>query len=121
MMGAAAIPLSLLLVGATIADEYSGSQLAQGWRMMTLACILRLGLLPVFFFACCGFAGSLELKHVIVLQAAMPAAVFPVIVARHYGGHSATAVRVVLSTAIVSILTMPLWLSAGLHLLRLMK
>lgn len=121
MMGAAAIPLSLLLVGATIADEYAHAQITRGASVMMLACILRLGILPALFLCMLLIPASIQLKQVIILQAAMPAAVFPVIVARHYGGHSATAIRVVLSTALVSLLTMPLWLSAGLHLLRLLS
>lgn len=118
LLGAAAIPLSLLLVGATIADEYGDSQLASGWRVMGLSCLLRLGVIPALFVASLLILpGTVELKRVIIVQAAMPAAVFPVVVARHYGGNPATAIRVVLATSIVSLLTMTLWLSAGLRLM----
>jgi hypothetical protein len=51
---------------------------------------------------------------VIVLEAAMPAAVFPIVMARHYGGDAATALRVVFSTSLVSLLTIPLWIRFGL-------
>jgi hypothetical protein len=58
---------------------------------------------------------SVELKRVILLQAAMPAAVFPIIMARHYGGDPITALRVVVATSLGGLLTIPLWLRFGMH------
>ncbi|MCX7868121.1 MAG: AEC family transporter, partial [Limisphaera sp.] len=58
--------------------------------------------------------GTPELQRVLVLEAAMPAAVFPIVMARQYGGDVATALQVVLSTSVVSLVTMPLWIRAGL-------
>ena len=46
----------------------------------------------------------------------MPAAVFPIVLARHYAGDPATAVRVVIGTSLLGFLTMPLWLRLGLRL-----
>jgi predicted permease len=45
----------------------------------------------------------------------MPAAVFPVVMAKHYGGDPATALRVVLATSLVGLITIPLWIRAGMH------
>jgi malate permease and related proteins len=61
----------------------------------------------------------LELQRVLVLQAAMPAAVFSIVMARHYGGDAATALRVVLATSLLGLITIPLWLRFGIHLLGL--
>jgi predicted permease len=44
----------------------------------------------------------------------MPSAMVPVILARLYGGHPRTAVQIVVGTTAVGILTIPLWLRAGL-------
>ncbi|MFA9477012.1 AEC family transporter [Phycisphaerales bacterium AB-hyl4] len=116
MLGAAAIPLAVLLTGAIIADHLGQASFRHGVGMMTSACLLRLGLLPIMFIAAAAmFSGSSELQRVIVLEAAMPAAVFPIIMARHYGGDPATAIRVVIATSFASLLTMPLWLQGGLH------
>jgi predicted permease len=57
---------------------------------------------------------SIELKRVLVVQAAMPAGVMPIIIARHYGGQPLTAVQIVLGTTILALLTIPLWLRVGL-------
>jgi len=60
-----------------------------------------------------------ELKRVIVVQAAMPAAVLPIIIAQYYGGQPLTAVQVVLSTTAAGLVTCPLWIRAGLAWLHL--
>ncbi len=82
---------------------------------MGTAVILRMAILPLLFLV---FArvlpASTELKRVMVLEAAMPAAVFPIVMARHYGGDAATALRVVISTSVVSLVTIPLWIRFGL-------
>ena len=44
----------------------------------------------------------------------MPAAVVPIVMARHYGGDPALALRIVLSTSVVSLVTTPLWIRFGL-------
>jgi hypothetical protein len=119
LLGQCAIPLGLVLVGATMADHAHEFVSVQGGRAMALACALRLGVLPAAFLLVARYLpASIELKRVIVLQAAMPAAVFPIIMARHYGGDPATALRVVLATSAVGLVTMPLWLRFGLHILR---
>jgi malate permease and related proteins len=55
----------------------------------------------------------LELQKVMLLQAAMPSAVFSIVMARHYKGDPQTAVRVVAATSILALLTIPLWIRAG--------
>lgn len=115
MLGQCAIPLGLLLSGATIADVQKQASLREGWRSTTASVLLRLGAIPALFVLIAfTLPISVELRHVIVIQAAMPAAVFPIVLARHYGGDAPTAVRIVLMTHVVSLLTTPLWLAYGL-------
>jgi len=54
-----------------------------------------------------------ELKQVLVIQAAMPAGMFPILMSRHYGGRADVAIQVVVATSLVSLLTMPLIVSLG--------
>lgn len=120
LLGQCAIPLGLVLVGATIADQLPHFHAEKGWRVMAVACALRLGAVPAFFLLAAKLLPcSAELKRVLVLQAAMPSAVFPIIVARHYGGDAGTALRVVIGTTVVSFVTLPLWLRAGMALVGL--
>jgi predicted permease len=44
----------------------------------------------------------------------MPAATLPIVLARHYGGEPATALRIVLGTSAVSFITTPVWIHFGL-------
>lgn len=114
LLGQTAIPLGLILIGATMSDQFHHFQKGNGVRVMTVACLLRLGVLPVLFLLLAKFLpATAELKRVILLQAAMPSAVFAIIMAKHYSGDPATALRVVISTSAVGLLTIPLWLRIG--------
>lgn len=115
-LGQCAIPMGVILIGATMADHLPQFGAAGGGRVMGLSCLVRIGLLPVLFLALAKWLPcSVELKRVIVLEAAMPAAVFPIVMAKHYGGDAATAVRVVVATSLVGLLTIPLWIRFGMH------
>lgn len=115
-----AIPMSLLLAGATIADHLGEFRARHGRAVIGWAVGLRLGVLPACFLMLGWILpASVELERVIVLQAAMTSAVFPIVMARHYGGDPATAVRVTLATSAIGILTIPLWIQIGLKVLGL--
>lgn len=115
MLGACAVPLAVLLIGASIADLWG--QGAMQWKVAIVSPVLRLGVIPVaFLLAAYHLPISLELKRVIVVQGAMPSAVFNIMIARLYGGHAPTAVQVVMATTIVSCITTPLVIAWGLKL-----
>ena len=115
LLGQCAIPLGLILIGATFADLSKGAKLREGIRIPATACLLRLGIFPVAFllFAFL-FPLHVELKRVLIIQAAMPCAVFPIVLARYFDGSPEVALKVVLSTTVISLLTIPLWISLGM-------
>jgi predicted permease len=114
-LGQCAVPLSLVLIGAIMADHLKEFHSASGWRVISAAVLLRIGLLPLLLLLAARFIPvTIELKRVLVLEAAMPAAVFPIVMSRLYNGDPPTAVRVVLATSVVSLLTIPLWIHFGL-------
>jgi predicted permease len=115
LLGQCAVPMGLILIGATIADYFHELRAGWGWRVILASCLVRLGLVPILFVLVARYLPcSVELKRVIVVQAAMPAGTFSIILARHYGGEPTTALRVVIGTSVVSLLTMPLWIKFGL-------
>lgn len=118
LLGQCAIPLGLLLIGATFADLAQGVSLLQRIRIPILASLLRMGLFPLayllFVFL---FPLSTELRQVLIVQAAMPCAVFPIVLARHFDGSPEVALKVVLSTTLVGLVTIPLWISFGLQVI----
>ncbi len=114
-MGAAAIPVGLILTGAVFADLARERAQDSLLGVSIGACTLRLGALPIAFLLLARFLPCTEeLRHVIVVQAAMPCAVIPVILARHYGGDPAVAFRLVFVTTVAGLFTIPLWLKFGL-------
>lgn len=120
MLGQCAIPIGLILIGATFADLSKGAQRVQGMHIPAYACILRLGIFPAaFVFFAWLFPFSIELKQVMIVQAAMPCAVFPIVLARHFDGSPEIALKAVLATTLVSFATIPLWISSGMRLLGL--
>lgn len=109
------IPLGLLMTGVNLAQYIREPKLLFSPRVLVGASVLRLGVLPLLML--CGarwLPCPIELKRVLVVQAAMPSAVIPIIIARHYGGVPLTAVQIVLGTTLVSVFTCPLWIRAGL-------
>ena len=116
MLGHCAIPMGLLLIGATIADYLPEFKPAKGGRIMLFSCLVRLAILPVFFLLLAKFIPlSKELQTVVLLQAAMPSAVFPIILSKHYGGDAHAAVRIVIATTLVGAFTIPIWIRLGMH------
>lgn len=115
-LAACAIPLGLLLSGATMAEHlFTRPADLFEWRTSLAAAGLRLGVLTGLFLLLAKYGPfSADLKRVILVQATMPAAFLPLVIVKHYGGHPLTAMRSVLATVVASLLLMPLWLRAGL-------
>ncbi|HEY0946247.1 MAG TPA: AEC family transporter [Opitutaceae bacterium] len=110
-----AIPLGLLMTGSSIEPHLEKPARLFEPRITLGACALRLLLIPVGFLLLARWLPApVELKRVLVVQAAMPSAVFPIVLARVYGGQPFTAVQIVVGTTAVGILSIPFWLRLGL-------
>lgn len=115
-LAACAIPLGLILSGATVA-EHLFTKPAGLFELRTslTAVVLRLGVLTALFLVLAKYGPfSADLKRVILVQAVMPAGFLPLVLVKHHGGNMLTAMRVVLATVVASVLLMPLWLRLGL-------
>jgi predicted permease len=116
-LAAAAIPVGLLLTGATIYEDWHRCRMFEAIPTVGLAAVLRLLAFPAVFVAIAVLAPlTPELRRILVLQAAMPAAVFPIVLSRHYGGDPQTALRVVVGTSMLGLVTLPVWVMLGLWL-----
>ncbi len=114
-LGNCAVPLGLLLIGAFLEEHLRHPRSLWEPRVNGASIFLRLGLLPLTLLVAARWLPlSTELKQVIVVQAAMPAGVFPIVLAKHYGGQPLTAAQVVLGTTVVSLVSIPLWMKFGL-------
>ncbi len=116
MLGQSYVPLVLVLTGATFADQLPKNPFHIADVVTFAGCALRMLILPALFLLIARFLPcSVELKRIIVVQAAMPAAMLPVILAKHYGGDADTALKIVFSTGLLSLFTIPLWMRIGFH------
>lgn len=112
-LGACAIPLAVILIGASIMDLIGAERIR--WDVAVLSPILRQLLLPLLMLCVARWVPMTgDLQKVIIVQAAMPAAVFTIVVSRVYGGHPPTAVLVVLATSLVSLVTVPWAIGFGI-------
>ena len=117
-LGKCSVPISLLLVGATLAGVIEREKFQLDWRVVGGSLLVRFGIMPIFFLMlACWCISSEELHKVLVLESAMPAAIFPVVLAKHFGGKPAVAVKVAIATSILSLIATPLILLLGFRLL----
>lgn len=117
-LGGCAVTLGIVVCGSSLWDAAKSTCLWKQLNVSLAACVLRLGLLPLFFLAIAVWAPiSHELKVVVIIQSAMPSALFPFVLIRYYGANSDIGLRTVLSTTLVSLVTIPLWISLGLWLI----
>ena len=107
MIGTGAFPLAILITGASIMDLAMAEK--PTWKITVGSILVRLLLAPAAILASAKFLPiAAELKQILVVQAAMPAAMTPILLARLYGGRPAIAVQIVVGTTVASLATLPL-------------
>ena len=114
LLAACAIPMGLVLSGAIIVDFLAEAQWSNSWRIVVAAIGFRQCFMPIVMLSVASaMIASVDLKQVIMLQAAMPSAIFPVVLIRLYEKDVSTALSVVLSTSIAALILIPFWLGIG--------
>lgn len=115
LVGKASIPLGLILIGATIFDHLHEANLRGSGSMLLTANLMRLGVIPLcILLVAWMIPAAVELKQIMIVQAAMPSGVFAIIMAKHYKGDTPTAMRIILTTNIICLITTPIWLPIGM-------
>lgn len=106
MIGIGAFPLAILITGCTMMDLVGAEK--PSWRVIVGSSIVRLALAPLVILSAAKFFPlTTELRQVLVVQAAMPAGMSAILLARMYGGRPAVAVQVVIATTVLSLITLP--------------
>ena len=114
-IGLCSIPLAMLIIGATMADFWADFRETSGAAVMGLAVLVRNLICPLGFVMLAWLMPvSTELKETLVVQAAMPAGVFTLLLTRHNGGSVPVALQVIFATSAASIITLPLWIHFGM-------
>ncbi len=118
MLGSCSVPISLMLVGATLGNVIQRSRSQFSLRVSGAAVLLRFVILPLLYAgAACLIWFSDELRIALLILASMPCGIFPVVLARHFKGHPSIAVQTAISTSAVCLLLTPLWLTFWFWLL----
>jgi len=113
-LGQCSVPIGLVLSGAILYDYFGKQPLAQTIGVLSLAVPVRMVILPCCILAIAAWGTSSEaLKQVLLIQAAMPAATFPIVMTRLYEQDVRTACVVVVGTSLLSLMTIPLWMILG--------
>ena len=122
LLGAAGIPLSIILTGATFADHFHRNEIQD--RLLTTlkiafwSILIRLVVMPAIFISLAVVMPcTMEIKQILVIHGAMGSAIFPMVLAKHYGGDPKTAFDTILSNSLLSAITLPIWIAVGLSLI----
>ncbi|WDE96711.1 AEC family transporter [Lentisphaera profundi] len=115
-VGQTAIPIGLILVGATLSElfkeglfEGKASRLV---KLVVLGLLNRQIIIPIAWFALIAMIPmSPDLKKIMYVQAAMPAAFFTIVLSRHFGGNVRTIAIVSVASFVVSPISISIWLS----------
>ncbi len=115
MLGRCAVPMSVFMIGATIGRFFRHGIFTDAVRVAASSVVVRLGVTAALILIAAKFLPlTPDLKRLLVVQAAMPAAVFPIMLSRLYGGQPQVAIQVVLATSMVSIISVPFVIAWGL-------
>ena len=114
-LGNCSIPISLVLVGATFCGVLQREKWKLDWKVALGAMVVRFLVMPaIFVSSALAVSFSNELSRILIVQSAMPSAVFPVVLAKHFGGKPGVAAQVVIVTTIASIVLTPILLTLGM-------
>jgi len=117
-LGACSIPLAMLIIGATMADFWNEFRQSRSAGVMALAIAVRNVVTPVgMVWLAWLLPVSRELKETLVVQAAMPAGVFTLLLARHNGGDVPVALQAIFATSAAALVTLPVWIHFGMKLI----
>ncbi len=124
------IPLSLLLVGGIMYDEFKPREAGieaqtvstlsvwNSFKLINSTILIRLILVPILFILWAKYLTvNVDLQRILIVQAAMPSAIMCLVWSRQFNGDPPTALRCVIVTNLLSILTTLFWIPLGLQFL----
>ena len=124
MLGQAAIPLGIMLIGCTLYNCFQSKAfdlISKFELIQTAVCanLVRSLILPLVLIYSIIYILpiSTELRTILLIQASMPAAFFPIVLARLHNARPEIAIAVASSSMLLSFFTIPYWIDFGLTLL----
>ena len=111
------IPLALFCIGISIANILKQEEssikkvLLENPLIIFWGAVIRLFILPLFLLSMIYVVTLDDLKKILIVQSAMPTALFFIIISRKYGGSPKIASTVSITTSIISVVTIPIWIN----------
>jgi len=106
MVGVGAFPIAILITGCSMIDLIGTEKPSLKWIIG--GAVVRLVLGPLVILSAAKYLPlTTELRQVLVVQAAMPAGMTALMLARLYNGRPAVAVQIIISTTVLSLLSLP--------------
>jgi predicted permease len=120
MIGNCSIPMALMIIGASFYDLLKGYRPSPFYRVELGAVFTRALFVPALFILYANY-GWIPVEvpwmtEVLIIQAAMPAGVFALVVVRNYEEDTETGLRAIMATMLISLISLPTWLWVGLNL-----
>jgi len=113
--GLCGLTIGIILSGCALHEYLAKPATLLHPRVTPIACLLRLGIFPLAILLAAKYLPITDdMKHVLIVQAAMPAGMFPLAIAKHYNGQPLTASQVIIGTTALGIITIPLWIKFGM-------
>ena len=114
LCGLCGLTIGIIFIGCAIHEYLAKPALLLHPRVTPIALLLRLVIFPLVFLIIAKYLPLTDdMKHVLIVQSAMPAGMFPLAIAKHYNGRPLTAAQVIVSTTALGVLTIPLWVKLG--------
>lgn len=117
MIGNCSIPMALMIIGASFYDLLKGYRPSPAFRVELGAVITRAIIVPAIFLLYANYGWIPTevswMSKVLLVQAAMPAGVFALVVVKNYEQDSQTGLRAIMATMVVSFITLPTWIWIG--------
>jgi predicted permease len=113
-----AIPVGVFISGAALAESAGAFKKEGSFAVSAGAVLLRMFVIPLMMVYSVKFMNvSPELKMVTAVQASMPAGMLSIAIVKYFGGDTEVSVQTILTTTVVSIFTIPLWIKVFLYIL----
>ncbi len=121
MLGQCSIPIGLLLIGGSFYQLMQNFKFSSHYKTEVAAVITRNLLFPLcvmLFIKFIPMPVEMEwMNQILVIQAAMPAGIFAIVIVGSYSEDKETAMRSIMSTMVTGVLTLPLWIVIGLRVI----
>lgn len=118
MIGNCSIPMALMIIGASFYDLLIDYRPSVKFRVELGSLLTRVLLVPTLFIFYARYGWIPQevnwMRDVLVVQAAMPAGVFALVVVRNYGEDTKTGLRSIMATMLISVVSIPTWLWVGM-------